>query len=184
MEHISSDRTPRNWLFQLLTKPMLIARYRPVLRQTIVSCGAIALILSLSTPSLANSGDLDLLLGEMTKLELKDFEISQVSFSDGELVAYVRAAVEIERTRRQTYEQISRDNNGSVPDIDCSNPASISNLGSNVRNQAQGFCNSSMQIISRHGLTPAQFNQISISRRTNRELNNRIRIILQQQMQR
>ncbi len=183
MEHIPGDRTPRNWLFQLLTKPMPIARYRPVLRQAIVPWGAIALILSLSTPSLANSGDLDL-LGEMTKLELKDFEISQVSFSDGELAAYVRAAVEIERARRQTYEQISRDNNGSVPDIDCSNPASMSNLGGNVRNQAQGFCNSSMQIISRHGLTPAQFNQISISRQTNRELNNRIRSILQQQMQR
>jgi len=99
---------------------------------------------------------------------------------DDELYTYVRSAFEIEMLRRQTYNNISSINNGSVPEITCNNQAAIDNLASGVAGVARNFCNQSAEILQRYDMSPNRFNQISASRGSDPNLDSRIRRIIQE----
>lgn len=99
---------------------------------------------------------------------------------DNELYTYVRAAFEMEMLRRRTYNIISSINNGSVPEISCRNQAAIDNLGGEVAEVARNFCNQSSQVLQRYEMSPNRFNQISVSRGSDPNLDARIRRIIQE----
>jgi len=102
------------------------------------------------------------------------------SVGDEELRTYVRAAFQIEMLRRQTYNNISSVNNGSVPEISCNNQAAINSLDGNVSGLVWDFCNQSADILRRYDMTTNRFNQISSSRLSDANLDGRIRRIAQE----
>lgn len=75
---------------------------------------------------------------------------------------YVRAAVEIERTRQRLLDQVKQLTGGNVPNNVCQ-PGNIAQLNEGVRGQVKQICDSfsaqAVQIVTRNGLSREEFNR-------------------------
>ena len=75
---------------------------------------------------------------------------------------YVKAAVEIERTRQRLLDQVKQLTGGNVPNSVCQ-PANIGQLNEGVRGQVKQICDSfaaqAVQIVTRNGLSRDEFNR-------------------------
>jgi Domain of unknown function (DUF4168) len=77
------------------------------------------------------------------------------------LTRYVRAAYEIERTRRSMVSQVKEMTQGQMPSNVCQ-PTSISQLQSGIRDQVKGICDNfraqADAIVKKHKLSREEFN--------------------------
>lgn len=98
------------------------------------------------------------------------------NFSDEQITNYARTVLALEKDRQQAYAQIkSKIGNGNMPNIVCNQPQTINSLPENVRDIAENYCNQSKQIVQENGLTPAQFNEITINLQNNTALQQKIK---------
>ncbi|MGQ4646331.1 DUF4168 domain-containing protein [Lyngbya aestuarii] len=97
------------------------------------------------------------------------------SVSPEEVQKYAKAVWEIEQLR-QTAEndilQISED--GQVPEINCTQADTISNLQKDVQKIAVNYCNKSKTIGESYELTMATFNGITVTAQENTDLKRQI----------
>ncbi|WP_238392916.1 DUF4168 domain-containing protein [Myxacorys almedinensis] len=78
---------------------------------------------------------------------------------------YVRAAVEIEKTRQRLLDQVKQLTGGSVPSNVCHSD-NIEKINSGIRDQVKGICDTfaaqAGQIVARNGLKREEFNQFQM----------------------
>lgn len=92
----------------------------------------------------------------------------------GTLRNYAQALLEIEPVRRNAYDQIRGQTGGQVPQIYCHQRDSLSQLNRPVRDIAVRYCEQSIAIVERNGLTIQEFNQITNALQQNEGLAGRI----------
>jgi hypothetical protein len=96
-------------------------------------------------------------------------------FSDPDLRNYAAALMQIEPTRQSALAQVSRANNGSLPNLVCSQPSTMEGLNSEARSLFIKYCNQCESIAASKGLSIERFNQITQAIRANPQLQNRVR---------
>lgn len=101
------------------------------------------------------------------------------SISDQELERYARSVLEIEPLRQAAYDQIKQIN-GSVPDIRCHEPDSLSGLPSSIRGIAETYCERATTIAAQNQLGIVRFNQITVAQQNDANLRSRIQQVLLQ----
>ena len=78
---------------------------------------------------------------------------------------YVRAAVEIEKTRQRLLDQVKQLTGGSVPNNVC-HADNIEKTNPGIRDQVKGICDTfaaqAGQIVARNGLKREEFNQFQL----------------------
>ncbi|HEY9697512.1 MAG TPA: DUF4168 domain-containing protein [Trichocoleus sp.] len=104
---------------------------------------------------------------------------SAQSISDDEIVHYARSVLAIEPIRQATYNRIKNEI-GSVPEIACHRPSSLSSLDSRIRQDAVDYCNQAISIVESNNLTISRFNEITVAHQSNQSLSERIRQALLQ----
>ncbi|PSB40414.1 DUF4168 domain-containing protein [Chamaesiphon polymorphus] len=96
-------------------------------------------------------------------------------FSDTDLRNYAAALMQIEPLRQSTLAQVSRANNGSLPNLVCNQPNTMEALNSEARSLFIRYCNQCESIAASRGLSIERFNQITQAVRSNPQLQNRVR---------
>lgn len=96
-------------------------------------------------------------------------------FSDSDLRNYAAALMQIEPLRQSTLSQVSRANNGSLPNLVCNQPNTMETLTSEAKSLFINYCNQSESIAASRGLDSKRFNQITQAVRSNPQLQNRVR---------
>jgi Domain of unknown function (DUF4168) len=96
-------------------------------------------------------------------------------FSDPDLRNYAAALMEIEPKRQSALAQVSRVNNGTLPNLVCSQPATMESLNSEAKSLFIKYCNQCESIAASKGLSIEKFNQITQAVRANPQLQNRVR---------
>lgn len=100
--------------------------------------------------------------------------------SPQEVVQYARAAYEIEQMRRRKYAEVKKMLGGAMPGDVCQR----ANVPGGVRSICDSFVKESNDIVRRHGLTPAQFNDITLKKRRDPNLQQQIQAELLRLQQR
>lgn len=93
---------------------------------------------------------------------------------DREVTLYAQSVLDIEPLRQDAYDRIKRIL-GSVPPIDCSQPASLNSLAEPSRGIALNYCQQSKTILESNGLTIERFNDITVNKDRYPRLRERIR---------
>lgn len=96
-------------------------------------------------------------------------------FSDTELRRYAAALMQIEPLRQSTLAQVSRANNGALPNLVCNQPNTMEGLNSEAKSLFINYCNQCESIAASRGLNIERFNQITQAVRSNPQLQNRVR---------
>ncbi|WP_232432160.1 DUF4168 domain-containing protein [Chamaesiphon minutus] len=96
-------------------------------------------------------------------------------FSDTDLRNYAAALMQIEPLRQSTLAQVSRANNGALPNLVCNQPNTMESLNSEARSLFIRYCNQCESIAASRGLSIERFNQITQAVRSNPQLQNRVR---------
>jgi hypothetical protein len=88
---------------------------------------------------------------------------SAPSLSAAEITNYARSLLDIEPLRQEYYNQIKQGLTGrqQMPQIICSDTDSVNNLPRNIREEAIAYCQKSIEIVEKNGLTIQQFNNIT-----------------------
>ncbi len=88
---------------------------------------------------------------------------SAPSLSDAEITNYARSLLAIEPLRQQYYNQIKQRLTGrqAMPQIICSDLDSVNRLPREIRQSAIAYCQASIKIVEKNGLTIQQFNNIT-----------------------
>jgi Domain of unknown function (DUF4168) len=88
---------------------------------------------------------------------------SAPSLSAAEITNYAKALLEIEPLRQDYYNKIKQGLTGrqQMPQIICSDQNSVNNLPRNIRQSAIAYCESSIEIVEKNGLTIQRFNDIT-----------------------
>ncbi len=135
---------------------------RPLLLGTIASClgilGGIVPDLTAPHPSLLFSSS-----------------VRAEEFSDADLRNYAAALMQIEPARQSALSQVSRANNGSLPNLVCNQPNTMEGLNSEAKTLFVRYCNQSESIAASRGLSIDRFNQITQAVRTSSQLQAKIR---------
>jgi hypothetical protein len=136
------------------------------------------IVSTLSTASLL-FGWVPCLHGSSAALSFSNAAYAQ-DFTDEQLQDYVRAAVVIERRRQEVYNYI-KGKIGSVPEIACHRPNSLSSLPAtdDVRQRAVDYCNWAITVVENNNLTIGQFNAITAAQQSDPAVSSRIRCIQQ-----
>jgi Domain of unknown function (DUF4168) len=86
---------------------------------------------------------------------------AQAQTEESALTRYVRAAYEIEQTRRSMVEEVKKMTAGNMPSNVCQ-PRSLEQLQTNIREQVKGICanfrTQADSIVKKHKLTREEFN--------------------------
>lgn len=99
--------------------------------------------------------------------------------SDADLQKYYTAVNEIEDLRQKTYRNIqSMVGQSKSPQLACNQQESFSQLPSDARSMATGYCNKSEEIVKNNGLTINQFNQITQQLKKNPDTYQRLQEIM------
>lgn len=104
---------------------------------------------SLVVGTLAAIGLLSGVIPELSK-DAPTLVFSSVAYAEvspDEIDRYAQAAYQIEQLRQSAYEEIKRIN-GAVPEIVCSNPASLRALPRPAQRIARSYCNQSSSIVA------------------------------------
>jgi Domain of unknown function (DUF4168) len=96
-------------------------------------------------------------------------------FSDADLRNYAAALMQIEPLRQSTLAQVSRANNGSLPNLVCNQPNTMEGLNGEAKSLFIRYCNQCESIAASRGLSIERFNQITQAVRSNSQLQNRVR---------
>jgi Domain of unknown function (DUF4168) len=96
-------------------------------------------------------------------------------FTDADLRNYAAALMQIEPARQSALAQVSRANNGSLPNLVCNQPSTMEGLNSEAKSLFIEYCNQCESIAASRGLSIDKFNQITQAVRSNPELQNRVR---------
>jgi Domain of unknown function (DUF4168) len=116
-----------------------------------LTVGTIAMIALLSgvTPNLAGS-----------KAQLLS-TVASAQADESAMTRYVRAALEIEKTRRSMVSQVKEMTQGDMPSNVCQ-PGSIAQLQSGIRDRVKGICDNfraqADAIVKKHKLSREEFN--------------------------
>ncbi len=96
-------------------------------------------------------------------------------FSDADLRGYAAALMEIEPARQSALAQVSRANNGSLPNLVCNQPNTMEGLNSEAKSLFVKYCNQCESIAASRGLNIDRFNQITQAVRSNPQLQAKVR---------
>lgn len=97
------------------------------------------------------------------------------NFSAQQLMNYSRAVYEIEPLRQSAYQEIKVALGSSeVPSIACHQPNSLSRLNRQARAIAVRYCNQSVEIVERYGLSITTFNLMTQEVQSNPALANQV----------
>jgi Domain of unknown function (DUF4168) len=96
-------------------------------------------------------------------------------FSDTELRNYAAVLMQIEPLRQSKLAQVSRANNGALPNLVCNQPNTMEALNSEAKSLFIDYCKQSESIAASRGLDSERFNQITKAVRSNPQLQNRVR---------
>jgi Domain of unknown function (DUF4168) len=96
-------------------------------------------------------------------------------FSDTDLRNYAAALMQIEPLRQSTLSQVSRANNGALPNLVCNQPNTMEALNAEAKSLFIKYCNQCESIAASRGMNIERFNQITQAVRTNPQLQNRVR---------
>lgn len=105
---------------------------------------------------------------------------AQSAVSDQEVMSYARSVLAIEPARQSAYNEI-QSINGSVPPILCHR--SLNGLPSSIRPIAVDYCNQAIGIVESNNLTITRFNEITVYRQSDADLDRRVRNALVQLQQ-
>jgi len=95
----------------------------------------------------------------------------KTNVDDAELTRFVRASIRIEKARQQAYEEIKKNNRGTVPEIpDCS----LQGLSGVVRDIWENCCKQSEGFIRAEGFSNKRYNEILRMRQQDPNLEKRI----------
>jgi Domain of unknown function (DUF4168) len=96
-------------------------------------------------------------------------------FSEADLRKFAAALMQIEPIRQSALAQISRANNGNLPNLVCNQPNTMESLNGEAKALFIKYCNQCESIANSKGLTVDRFNQIAHSIKYDRPLGDRIR---------
>ncbi|WP_373538349.1 DUF4168 domain-containing protein [Chamaesiphon sp.] len=100
-------------------------------------------------------------------------------FSDQDLRNYAAAVVKIESIRQSTLAQVSRAMGGNkLPNLLCDRPNTMDGLNSEAKSLFINYCNQSESIAASHQLSIEQFNRITEAVRSNPQLQDRVRSLI------
>ncbi|BAQ66804.1 DUF4168 domain-containing protein [Geminocystis sp. NIES-3709] len=103
------------------------------------------------------------------------------NISDADLKKYAQAAMEIERIRKTTFENIESIVGKSKPSqLNCYQEDSLNQLPNNARTMALSYCQQSEEIVKKYGLTINQFNQITQQIKQNPTVKQKLQAIIGQ----
>lgn len=120
-------------------------------RSLLVTSLAVVSVLSGFIPSLSRSN----------ALEFSQTAQAQ-SFSADKIQSFVRSTLEIELAREAALQSLGAEGRGIrfECDLGAGTVANLSNFSGETRQQVQGFCNQSQEILQQNGLSAADFRQI------------------------
>jgi len=93
-------------------------------------------------------------------------------FNEETIEKYARAALELERKRVEFYKKIAQMTDN--PRFACHEPNSLNDLSPQAKDLAEQFCRESQDIVRQNGLNSKIYNEITIRRKKNPNLNRRI----------
>jgi hypothetical protein len=97
------------------------------------------------------------------------------SVSTEEVKNYAKAVLAIESSRKAAYDEIQKlSNDEKIPEVTCTKADTIAALPKSIQDIAVNYCNKSKKIGEDHGLTMPQFNAITVSAQSDRDLQRRI----------
>ena len=101
---------------------------------------------------------------------------TMTSVSTEEVTNYAKVVLEIEPRRQQAYREIQKNssNDEKVPEIVCTRADTIAPLPKIVQDIAVNYCNQSKKIGTKHDLTMQKFNAITVTAKSDPELQRRI----------
>jgi hypothetical protein len=104
------------------------------------------------------------------------FQTAAYAQSAEEVINFARAVLAMEPLRQAAYDDIKRiiGSAQQVPNINCSQPSSFSNLPGNARQIAVNYCNKSREFVRANRLTIERFNEIANQAQSNEDLTRRI----------
>lgn len=105
--------------------------------------------------------------------------VAQEQFTNEELSKYAAAVLQIENLRVGVYREIQSEYqkqtpSGSVPPIICNQTSSVNTLPQNIQVIAVNYCDQAKKIIESNNLTVSQFNQITMTQKTDPALKEKI----------
>ncbi|MFQ4145452.1 DUF4168 domain-containing protein [Chlorogloeopsis sp. ULAP02] len=110
-----------------------------------------------------------------TKVDAQSPSQTIPSDKNPEIIGYSRALIKIESARQQAFENIKKIiGNREVPKMTCNDPNSLNSIPSEARDIAVNYCNRSQEIVKENGLTPEQFNKITVELQNNEDLKRQI----------
>jgi len=100
---------------------------------------------------------------------------TMTSVSTEEVTNYAKAVLEIEPRRQAAYNDIQKNSSDeTVPEIFCTRADTIAPLPKSVQDIAVNYCNQSKKIGTKHDLTMQKFNAITVTAKSDPELQRRI----------
>lgn len=149
------------------------------------------------TPNTFHRLSRPLLLGILTSISgilvgaVPDFTASQPSllfssaaradeFSEADLRNYATALMAIEPIRQSALAQVRASAGGTLPNLVCNQPSTMEGLNTEAKSLFVNYCNKCEAIASSRGLSIERFNQITQSVRSNSQLQNRVRSLMNQ----
>lgn len=96
-------------------------------------------------------------------------------FKDAELRNYAVVLMEIEPVRQSSLAQVSRANNGNLPNLVCNQPNTMEGLTTEAKSLFIKYCDKSESIAASRGLKRDRFNQITQAVRSSSQLQERVR---------
>lgn len=100
-------------------------------------------------------------------------------FSDRDLRNYAAAVVKIESIRQATLAQVSQAMGGNkLPNLLCDRPNTMDGLNSEAKSLFINYCNQSESIAASHQLSIDRFNRITEAVRSNPQLQDRVRSLM------
>lgn len=96
-------------------------------------------------------------------------------FSDADLQNYAAALMQIEPARQSALSQVSRANNGNLPNLVCNQPNTMEGLNSEAKSLFVKYCNQCESIAASRGLSIDRFNQITQAVRSSPPLQLKVR---------
>jgi Domain of unknown function (DUF4168) len=94
--------------------------------------------------------------------------------SNAELRKYAQAIIEIEPLRVEALQAIRSRVSGDVPNLMCHQPGNMDGLSADARRIFVDYCDQANSIVSKHGLTMANFNRITAAVSSNPQLRERL----------
>jgi Domain of unknown function (DUF4168) len=94
--------------------------------------------------------------------------------SNAELRKYALAIIEIEPLRVEALQEIRSRVSGDLPSLMCHQPGNMNGLSADARQIFVNYCDRANTIVSKHGLTMANFNRITAAVSSNPSLRERL----------